>query len=125
MKEARGLTAQLKGSFAIHLKVTQRRNGGGCPRLRDGNCRKTSRSAGFADPVRHPAHNMNSQEAWKRLANQLQKAATSGGRGGVPGGKGAFAGGGLLIALVAGGFVLNASLFNGACVCHSAPKVSH
>ncbi|KAF9783467.1 band 7 family-domain-containing protein [Thelephora terrestris] len=55
---------------------------------------------------------MNSQEAWKRLTNQLQKAATSGGRGGVPGGKGAFAGGGLLIALVAGGIVLNASLFN-------------
>lgn len=52
---------------------------------------------------------MNSQEAWKRLANQLQKAGVSGGRGGVPGGKGAFAGGGLLIALVAGGFALNAS----------------
>jgi len=55
---------------------------------------------------------MNSQEAWKRLANQLQKAAVSGGRGGVTGGKGAFAGGGLLMALVVGGFVLNASLFN-------------
>jgi len=55
---------------------------------------------------------MNSQEAWKRLANQLQKAGASGGRGGIPGGKGAFAGGGLLIALVAGGLALNASLFN-------------
>jgi len=55
---------------------------------------------------------MNSQEAWKRLANQLQKAGVSGGRGGIPGGKGAFAGGGLLIALVAGGVALNASLFN-------------
>lgn len=61
---------------------------------------------------------MNSQEAWKRLANQLQKA---GGRGGVPGGKGAFAGGGLLVALVAGGLALNASLFNGACACHPSP----
>ena len=61
---------------------------------------------------------MNSQEAWKRLANQLQKA---GGRGGVPGGKGAFAGGGLLVALVAGGLALNASLFNGACACHPNP----
>lgn len=65
---------------------------------------------------------MNSQEAWKRLANQLQKAAASGGRGGVPGGKGAFAGGGLLIALVAGGLVLNASLFNGTCACCSPPE---
>jgi len=55
---------------------------------------------------------MNSQEAWKRLANQLQKAGASGGRGSIPGGKGAFAGGGLLIALVAGGLALNASLFN-------------
>jgi len=55
---------------------------------------------------------MNSQEAWKRLANQLQKAGVSGGRGGIPGGKGAFAGGGLVIALVAGGLALNASLFN-------------
>jgi len=63
---------------------------------------------------------MNSQEAWKRLANQLQKA---GGRGGVPGGKGAFAGGGLLVALVAGGLALNASLFNGACTCHSTPDI--
>lgn len=55
---------------------------------------------------------MNSQEAWKKLANQLQKAAVSGGRGGVPGGKGAFAGGGLLVALIGGGLLLNASLFN-------------
>lgn len=58
---------------------------------------------------------MNSQEGWKRLTNQLQKAVASGGRGGVPGGRGAFAGGGLLVALVAGGLALNASLFNGAC----------
>ena len=69
--------------------------------------------------------NMNSQEAWKRLANQLQKASVSGGRGGVPGGKGVFAGGGLLIALVAGGIALNASLFNGAFSCRSVPRMSH
>jgi prohibitin 2 len=68
---------------------------------------------------------MNSQETWKRLANQLQKAATSGGRGGVPGGKGAFAGGGLLVALVVGGFALNASLFNGACPSLSSHRISH
>jgi len=67
---------------------------------------------------------MNSQEAWKRLANQLQKAGVSGGRGGIPG-KGAFAGGGLLIALVAGGFALNASLFNGARACYHMPWISH
>ena len=67
---------------------------------------------------------MNSQEAWKRLASQLQKASASGGRGGIPGGKGAFAGGGLLIALVAGGLALNASLFNGARVCHSISRMS-
>lgn len=56
----------------------------------------------------------NGQEAFRRLANQLR---TSGGGGGgpLPGGpKGLFAGSGLLIVLVAGGFALNASLFNGA-----------
>jgi prohibitin 2 len=55
---------------------------------------------------------MNGQDAWKRLAKQLQNASASGGRGGIPGGKGAFAGGGLLLALVFGGLTLNASLFN-------------
>lgn len=50
------------------------------------------------------------QEAFRRLANQIRNA----GAGGTPGGKGLFAGSGLLIALVAGGFALNASLFNGA-----------
>ena len=69
--------------------------------------------------------NMNSQEAWKRLANQLQKAGVSGGRGGIPGGKGTFAGGGLLIALVAGGIALNASLFNGACARTSVPWMAY
>ena len=56
---------------------------------------------------------MNSQEAWRKLAKQLQSASSSSGRGSLPGGKGAFAGGGLLLALVVGGFTLNASLFNG------------
>ncbi len=53
---------------------------------------------------------MDGQEAFRRLARQLRSAG-----GGGPGGpgKGVFAGSGLLIALVAGGFVLNASLFNG------------
>ena len=82
---------------------------------------KLSRPFRFAGTRASAPHNMNSQEAWKRLANQLQKAAVSGGRGGVPGGKGAFAGGGLLMALVAGGLVLNASLFNGARACRSVP----
>jgi len=68
---------------------------------------------------------MNSQEAWKRLASQLQKASVSGGRGGIPGGKGAFAGGGLLIALVAGGLTLNASLFNGAYISRSIPWMAY
>jgi prohibitin 2 len=52
---------------------------------------------------------MNGQEAFRRLANQLK--ATSGGP--IPGGKGFFAGSGLLVALVGGGLILNASLFNG------------
>jgi prohibitin 2 len=56
---------------------------------------------------------MNSQEAFRRLANQLR--STSGGGSPLPGGKkGFFAGSGLLIALIGGGLALNASLFNGA-----------
>ncbi|KAF8195450.1 band 7 family-domain-containing protein [Pholiota molesta] len=51
------------------------------------------------------------QEAFRRFANQLRTASGNGGRL-PPGGKGLFAGSGLLIALVAGGFALNASLFN-------------
>ncbi|KAG6890840.1 hypothetical protein C0995_003273 [Termitomyces sp. Mi166 len=51
---------------------------------------------------------MNGQEAFRKLANQLKVA--KGGPG--PAGKGFFAGSGLLIALVAGGLTLNASLFN-------------
>lgn len=56
--------------------------------------------------------NMSGQDAFRKFTQQLQRAGGSGGR--IPGGKGAFAGGGLLIALVGGGFLLNASLFNGA-----------
>jgi hypothetical protein len=52
---------------------------------------------------------MNGQEAFRRLTNQLRSTNT----GGSPG-KGFFAGSGLLIALIGGGVVLNASLFNGA-----------
>jgi len=54
---------------------------------------------------------MNGQEAFRRLANQLRTVGNN--RGPLPGGsKGFFAGSGLLIALIGGGFVLNASLFN-------------
>jgi prohibitin 2 len=53
---------------------------------------------------------MDGQEAFRRIARQL-RAAGGGGSGGP--GKGIFAGSGLLIALVAGGYALNASLFNG------------
>ena len=54
---------------------------------------------------------MNSQETFRRLANQLR--STGGGGSPLPG-KGFFAGSGLLIALIGGGLALNASLFNGA-----------
>ncbi|KAJ3504780.1 hypothetical protein NLJ89_g7761 [Agrocybe chaxingu] len=50
---------------------------------------------------------MNGQEAFRRLTKQLRTAG-----GGPPGGKGLFAGSGLLIALVAGGFALNSALYN-------------
>lgn len=52
------------------------------------------------------------QEAFRRFTNQLRTVGGSGGRV-PPGGKGVFAGTGLLVALVAGGFALNQSLFNG------------
>ncbi|KAI0731904.1 band 7 family-domain-containing protein [Fomitopsis betulina] len=56
---------------------------------------------------------MNSQQALKRLAQQLERARNaSGGGNRFPSGKGMTAGGGLLVALIAGGFALNASLFN-------------
>ena len=55
---------------------------------------------------------MSNQEAFRRFAQQLQKAGSG---GSFPGGnpKGLFAGGGLVLALIAGGITLNASLFNG------------
>jgi prohibitin 2 len=61
---------------------------------------------------------MNSQNAFRKFAQQLQRASQSGGGGGMPGGSGRFlAGGGLMVALVGGGLFLNASLFNGvSCV---------
>jgi prohibitin 2 len=55
----------------------------------------------------------NQQEAFRRFAQQLQRVSQGGGNfpGGSP--RGLFAGGGLLITLIAGGLALNASLFNG------------
>jgi prohibitin 2 len=54
------------------------------------------------------------QEAFKRFQQQLRRAANQGTGGKLPGGPGGlFAGGGLIVALVAGGLALNASLFNG------------
>ncbi|KAH9841445.1 band 7 family-domain-containing protein [Rhodofomes roseus] len=57
---------------------------------------------------------MNSQEAFKRFAQQLQRASQNGPGGGnrLPSGKGFTAGAGLLVALIGGGLALNASLFN-------------
>ncbi|KAM5533148.1 hypothetical protein V8D89_013196 [Ganoderma adspersum] len=56
---------------------------------------------------------MNSQDAWRRLSQQLQRVSTGGGGGGprLPV-RGFFTGSGLLLALVGGGLALNASLFN-------------
>ena len=56
---------------------------------------------------------MDGQEAFKRLQQQLKRAANQGGGGKMPGPGGLFAGGGLIVALIAGGLALNASLFNG------------
>ncbi|PFH54105.1 hypothetical protein AMATHDRAFT_53924 [Amanita thiersii Skay4041] len=53
----------------------------------------------------------NGQDAFRKFVTQLRASGGSGGP--LPGGpKGIFAGSGLLIALVAGGLALNASLFN-------------
>ncbi|KAI0697887.1 band 7 family-domain-containing protein [Cytidiella melzeri] len=52
---------------------------------------------------------MSGQDAFRRFAQQVQRAGGSGGR--LPSG-GAFAGGGLILALIGGGVLLNASLFN-------------
>lgn len=57
---------------------------------------------------------MNGQEAFRRLAQQIQRAGGGGGGGpNRPGPRGLLTGGGLLAALVGGGLALNASLFNG------------
>lgn len=62
---------------------------------------------------------MNSgRDAFSRFAAQLQARSRAGG-GGTPGGKGLFAGTGLIVALVAGGVALNASMFNGTRFCFS------
>ena len=58
---------------------------------------------------------MNGPEAFRRFAQQVQKVAQQGGGPRMPnGGRGLFAGGGAVVALIAGGVLLNASLFNGA-----------
>jgi prohibitin 2 len=51
------------------------------------------------------------QEALRRIVLQMR---SGGGPKGGPG-KGAFAGGGLLAAVIGGAFLINSSLFNGAC----------
>ena len=56
---------------------------------------------------------MNSQDAWRRFSQQLQRATAPGGGGPRMPVKGFFTGTGLLLALVGGGLALNASLFNG------------
>lgn len=67
-----------------------------------------------AESLHIHAHAMNGQEAFRRLAQQIQRASSGGGGGGgFPSGKGFTAGGGLLLALIGGGVALNASLFNG------------
>ena len=58
----------------------------------------------------------NGQQAFRRLVVQL-RSGSGGGRGGGPSGKGMFAGGGLLAALVGGSVLVNASLFNGEPSC--------
>lgn len=75
------------------------------------SCRQRAASAyqNHAFPVA-----MNSQqEAFRRFAQQLQRASQGGGgfQGGSP--RGLYTGGGLVVALIAGGLALNASLFNG------------
>lgn len=57
---------------------------------------------------------MNGPDAFRRFAQQLQKASSQGGGPKLPSGKGMFAGGGAIVALIGGGILLNASLFNGA-----------
>ncbi|KAI0352675.1 hypothetical protein OH77DRAFT_1513212 [Trametes cingulata] len=55
---------------------------------------------------------MNSQDAWRRISQQLQRASSGGGGGPRMSPRGFFTGTGLLLALAGGGIALNASLFN-------------
>ncbi|KAI0345999.1 hypothetical protein BDW22DRAFT_1353653 [Trametopsis cervina] len=55
---------------------------------------------------------MNGQDAFRRFAQQIQRAGGSGGGGGRLPGRGAFAGGGLVVALIGGGVLLNSAMFN-------------
>lgn len=83
--------------------------------LRHGHVSVLGNNTIIKPPGQHESSTMNGQEAFRRIANQLK--AAGGGGGPLPGApKGLFAGSGLLIALVAGGFALNASLFNGAAI---------
>ncbi len=60
---------------------------------------------------------MNSGSAFRQFAKQLETVARQGGGGGnLTPGRGGAAGAGLLVALVGGGLLLNASLFNGALI---------
>jgi hypothetical protein len=62
-------------------------------------------------PLQHSNIMNDSQEAFRRFTRQLRVGK---GNGRFPGGGGGlFAGSGFLIALLAGGFALNAALFNG------------
>jgi prohibitin 2 len=55
--------------------------------------------------------NETPEEAFRRFMAQMQRRATTGGGGGGLPGRGLFAGGGLVLALAAGAFALNSSLF--------------
>jgi len=55
---------------------------------------------------------MNGQEAFRRIARQLQNAGRQGGGGFPGGGRGLFTGTGLLVLLAGGGLLVNQALFN-------------
>ena len=57
--------------------------------------------------------NETPEEAFRRFMAQMQRRASTGGGGGGLPGRGLFAGGGLVLALAAGAFALNSSLFTG------------
>lgn len=85
------------------------------------NCSSTAKSKVLKNRM-----NRSGGEAFARLAQQLNRARMqaagggrggSGGNGGQPGFKGFMAGGGALVALAAGGILINYSLFNGKLSC--------